>query len=239
MTTRLILSELLICISFYSACGRPLSLSESERSDRVLPFYQAETTPIIAVGRIMHNTEIGHPYSSKWRPHSQVQLYKATVTVENVLRGERIPENLDVYYIADTGPFGGPPRLGVAENGGTWHIGDREIFFLRRDSGVLRTICDYMHFCVVPVMTGSHPGFKLDLSKPVAYGIVDLLLTKGQGISDAEMANAIVKSPADSFSKDYTLQKLQQLTLSGSPEIHNAACEMLAALRHPCPVSRS
>jgi len=186
------------------------------------------------VGTILQNTKVGQLRRANWDEYATVQLYRVTVHIENVLRGSLRDRNIPVYYFAYAGTIGGPPGLGMAGTGGTWHIGDRELFFLRRDSRVLRTICDFSHTCVMPVHTGKHPGFHFEPGKPVADSIVDLLLTRGQNCTDQQMKQAFVHCYAFGFSPDYTVKKLQQIAATEDPAVSSEACETLADFAHPC-----
>jgi hypothetical protein len=98
--------------------------------------------PVIVVGRVAANVAIRKEHGSCQDKYFPVQLYRVTVDVENVLRGENIPSQVDVYYFSGLGSHVGPARLGMRENGGRRRLGDRELFLLRRDSGVLRTKYD-------------------------------------------------------------------------------------------------
>ena len=108
-------------------------------------------------------------------------------------------------------------------NAGTWRIGDREMFFLRREHGYLRTICDFRQFCVLPVLSGSHVGWKADSSaQTLPYRVVDLLLSRGTDCDDKQFANAIERS-ANSFPLEYVLPSLRVLSRDRSPEVREAA----------------
>ncbi len=222
------------CLSLYFAYSCVPRLVESEASDNVLPFDQAESTPVILVGRILANAKVGRARVSRIDKYHQVQLYRTAVRVENVLRGKTPTSDISVYYFAYIASSG-PPGLGMSENGGTWHIGDREMFFLRTESGVFRTICDRLRSCVVPVRSGAHPNFKADPRKAIAHSIIDLLLTRGQDCNDSQMIQAISSNPfqalssnpAWDFSESYTIQKLQQIATQETPAVRRAACNEL------------
>ncbi len=101
------------------------------------------------------------------------------------------------------GAFDSSTLLGMYGEGGIWHMGDREMFFLRNDSGVLRTICDTWNTCVVPVFSGAHPGFKPDPGKPLAEAIIDLLLTRGRIVVTSRWCRRS-PSPAPKISPEST-----------------------------------
>jgi hypothetical protein len=120
--------------------------------------------------------------------------------------------------------------------GGSWHIGDRELFFLQQDTNVLRTVCDSYAHCVVPVLSGSHADLKPDPSKPITERIVDLLLTRGEGCSERDWLNAIEKDGdrARLFDMEYTIKKLQLLSASEMPGVRKQSCGVLATLGKTC-----
>ncbi len=109
-----------------------------------------------------------------------------------------------------------------------------EMFFLRRDSGVLRTVGDTWNNCVVPVFSCAHPGFKPDPGRPLADSLVDFLLTRGQNCGDHEMVQAISKSYAEGFDREYAFKKLRQLAASETPPVRKEACYELSLWKQPC-----
>jgi hypothetical protein len=213
-----------------SACTKVPPLVRDKRSEAALPFYQAASTRIIVVGKILSAADVGAPDPSKWYPDDTIQLHRVRVKVENVLRGD-VTGNIAVYYFASVGPIGGPARLGMFNQAGRWHIGDREMFFLRLDSGVLRTICDAYAGCVIPVFSGAHPDFRVAPGTPISHAIIDLLLTRGQGCNDNQMVQAIERSKADAFSEDYAVKKLEELATTETPEVRAKAREWLGYIR--------
>ncbi len=184
--------------------------------------------PVIVVGRIVSNVAIREEHGSCRDKYFPVQLYRVTVDVENVLRGKNIPNEIRVYYFSGVGSQGGPARLGMRENGGRWRVGDRELFLLRWDSGVLRTKCDTLAACVYPVLTGAHPGFRVDPTKPIAYSVVRLLLSRGEGCSDKQMIEAIESLQSWNLSEKYALTRLLDIAETETPPVRNAACQDLA-----------
>jgi len=222
-----------VSVLLYVACGAVPPIAEHKPSTDSLPFYQLESVPIVVVAKILANSSIGRPRLSKWDSHLWVQLYRAQLRIENVLRGPVMRgNNIQIYYFAEVGTIGGPPRLGMTTAGGTWHIYDREIFFLQTDSGVLRTTCDSLHFCAVPIFTGAHPELKDTSEAPIPHKITDVLLTRGRGCRDQELIKAIQQAPY--FDRSYAIKKLAELARTETPEVRKAACDALGALGHAC-----
>ncbi len=212
----------LLCATafLFLGCTRVPLLVEYPDFEQHLPFEYIGRVPIILVGCVIADSTVASPHPSKWNDGLKVQLSRATVQVENVLQGDVGPGEISIYYFRYL-LVSGPPRL----NG--WQKGARNVFFLRRDTGVFRTFCDGWARCVVPVFSGPHPGFYL--KGPLEQQIVDLLLTRGQGTGDQEMVQAIFRSQADQFADGYTIQKLQRTAMNETPAVRQAACKKLSS----------
>lgn len=127
-------------------------------------------------------------------------------SVENLLKGEPLPATITVYYFVWTEGFNGPRPLGV------WPIGHRRVFWLQRDSGVLRTACDGWDFCTIGIESGSHAGYRSDPKRPPAHAVLDLLLTRGQGrINESAFARQIAWEVPDLGQQSYAVEKLRRL----------------------------
>lgn len=233
---RLRLAFLITCTTLFLGCGRVPSLTALNLEDESAnsPFSGVASVSAIVIGRVLGSVAVGRPHPAKWDRYFTIQLFRATVGVENILRGDEMGSEIAVYYFSQVGSMGGPPRLGMFGQGGTWRTGDREVFFLRHDSGVLRTICDFSRSCVVPLRTGPHPGFQLDRFRPDADVIASLFLTRGTGCGDREMVRSISDNDGWSFSPGYAVQKLQKIALEEAPAVRSQACETLKMLGHPC-----
>jgi hypothetical protein len=226
---------LLVCAFLFTACDRPPAISDYPPFVD-LPFDQVIAVPVILVGRIVSYAKVGRPGPSRWGTSDLMQLNRITVRVENVLQGDVSPGILPIYYFINLRRSTGPAMLGMDGMHGTWHIGDRELFFLQRDTGVLRTICDNYAHCVIPVLSGSHADVQFDASKPITKRIVDILLTRGEGCTDQDWIKAIEKDGdrAFLFDREYTIKKLQLLSASEMPGVREQSCNVLATLGQPC-----
>jgi len=195
--------------------------------------------PIILVGQIVAYSELGRSRSSRWDATNRIQLCRIIVRVENVLRGGVARDDVPVFFFVSVGSTGGPPQLGMIGRTGRWRIGDRELFFLKRDSGVLRTIIDNYALAAQPVLTGAHTNYKSRPGETVPEMIVDILLTRGQGCSDQQMAQAVSRSVADFFDLPYTVRKLRQLANNEVPVVQKAAHDKLEELSNSWPKIRT
>lgn len=205
------------------------------------PFdYKINSVPVIVVGTIQSHSRVGEPHSSRWEQggtqSGHLQLNRIIVRVENVLKGSGIPHELPVYYYVDLGIKEGPPIMGMADSGGTWHIGDRKLFVLQSDAGVLRTVCDNWERCVPGIFTGAHPNLSESSGRPLGELIADFLLTRGQDCTDEGIIKSLVSeaSLAYGYSKDYAVQRLQSIAATDHPGVRQQACEILRSMGQPC-----
>jgi hypothetical protein len=231
----------LLCavIMLSTACERVPPLVEYESSGGGLTQQGIASVPIVIVGRILAHSEIGRPHPSRWDSKYPMQLYKVTVQVENVLRGDIESGTVSVFYLKNLYASDGPARMGVVGRGGQWRVGDRLIWFLRRDAGVLRTVLDTWAQCAKPVFTGSHVNYRPRPEETLAQMIVDILLDRGEGCSDQQMAEALSKSVPEGFDLTYTVKKVRRLSEDKSPEIRKAAREKLERLAYSWPQIRT
>jgi hypothetical protein len=236
MITKLLLIPLLISATLQTACERVPLLVEYKNNGS-LGLY-LESAPIIIVGQILKHVYVGHPHPSRWDPNQPMQLCKVTVRVENILRGDIGAAVVPVYYLISI-RMNGPLRMGMEGHGGKWRIGDRLIFFLRQDSGVLRTVVDTWAQPTAPVLTGAHPNYKPQPNEPISDSIIDILLNRGQGCDDKQMALAISTSHAYFFDLAYAVRKLRQIALRETPLVREAAKKELEDLSYSWPKIRT
>jgi hypothetical protein len=78
------------------------------------------------------------------------------------------------------------------------------------------------------VQSGSHLRYKPDPQKPLDYALVDLLLTRGEGIvNENGFAGQIEWGVPDQGLQDYVVQKLKHLTLTEHGTVKASACKLL------------
>lgn len=191
--------------------------------------------PVILVGRILNSVGMGSRQLSIWDGDTPYQQYRATVALENVLNGSVPLGTVEIYFLVNV-RSGGHKVLGTTKDGGSWHIGDREMFFLQRDSGRLRTICDsFAYNCVIPVFTGSHESIQ---PHPWAGDtIADIFLTRGKGTSDAQMIEGMNRGTSISFhfSPSYSMTKLVQMAQTETALVRREACKYLRSYSKSAP----
>ena len=194
---------------------------------------------LIAVASIEGCYAIGPPHTSRWDGNSPMQLFKLKLLIENSLQGELQTGEADVFFYLNLRVSTGPARLGVngcGGYGGDWRIGDRKMFLLLRDGGLLRTVCDTFNTCVRPILTGKHPDLEPTASRPVDQVIVDFFLTRGAGCcTDQQLLDVIEQSgPAFLVSRNYAVHKMQDLAEHETGLVRERACMVLANYEHPC-----
>lgn len=173
--------------------------------------------PIVAVGVIIRDSLVQKPVPMHADPSYPLQLRKLEIRVENVLRGNTPRGLASVFYFAFAGGYEGPQPLGV------WHVGSRRIFFLRRDSGVLRTVCDGWDYCTRGVYSGAHPGFIPEPGSSLENVIAGLVLTRGEGeIDDDRFAGDIRRGTPGS--EDHLIERYRELALTKGSLVKAAAC---------------
>jgi hypothetical protein len=179
-----------------------------------------DSASIVIVGVLVSDTLVLRPVPMHSNPEYPLQLHRLGVRVENVLKGDVSRGTVAVYYFTFEGTYEGPQTLGA------WRVESRRILWLRRDAGVLRTVCDGWDGCTWGVYSGAHPHFTVAPQKPIAYAVADILLTRGEGkVDDSRFAGALqwgAPSP-----EDYLIEKYQHLALTEGSPVKTAACIQL------------
>ncbi len=240
MTSRRLIHCIVVgsLILLSTACERP-AIRPYDPVDPTPLAKQMLSASVILVGRILGASSVGRPRQYEVEGISkQAQLFRVTVAVENVLKGTVSAGNAAIYFFMPAGSHDGSPLLGMVGQRGSWNVEDLEMFFLNHDSGVLRTICDFYHHCVVPVRSCDHPGFRPEPGKPLADAIIDLLLTRGRNCGDQQMVEATSKFNEENFDRQYAFKKLRQLAAEETPPVRDAACHWLSLWKQPCVARR-
>lgn len=204
---------ILVCLEV--ACTRQPPLTDRVGADRE----EIRSAPLVVAALILKDAPAGagHP----------LELRRLKVQVENVLKGNLQPGPAEVYY------FALPPDSDEPRPLGLWQPGDRRIFYLRQEAGLLHTACDGRDDCTIPFETGKHNGYRPDPNRPVDYAIAELLLTEGSGVSDEQFAASIErKVPARPV--NYVIDRLENLARKSPGRIHQAACKQLRYLDRAC-----
>ena len=213
----------------WGCCTAPQMTEFSAHYDIGSPQNIAEV-PMILVGFVLADARpAGALRPSRRDGHQPTRPWMVSVRVENVLQGNVPQKEISLFY------FLGTDNLGSSASPLTFATGDRKLFFLERDAGVLRTICDNWDSCVEPVFSGFHPHFKKDSHQPVTEAIVDLLLTRGEGATDNDMIKAVRRVAGfHGYGEQVAIKRLQQVAREETAPVRAAGCYELAFGGHPC-----
>jgi hypothetical protein len=208
-----------------SSCGRPPRLTDYDaNADYLTEIFPA---PVVVVAVIDSDNLVRKPIPSRRTPGLLLQLRRVDMRVENVLRGS-VPKGLTtIYYFAWNEFSGGNIPLGA------WKPGDRRIFWLRQDAGVLRTACDARD-CTMPVYNGAHPQYEADQHKALGYALADIWFTRGQSATDADFAKQVDWGYPSTVPEAYVVENMRRLAATESALVKAAACTQLSYLGQPC-----
>ncbi len=207
-------SWLAIFVCLLAGCARP-RLTERTGAE----IEEIRSAPVVVAGAIWSDARAGLGHG--------LELRRVKVGIENVLKGDVPLGPAEIYY------FTLPPDADEPQPLGMWHAGERRIFYLRPEVGVLHTACDGRDDCTIPYETGSHAGFRPDTHRPVDYAIAELLLTPGDGVTDEQFAHSIEqKVPARPI--NFVIDRLEQLASSSGEAVRAAACMQLRYLDRAC-----
>ena len=214
---------------FCVGCHRDYGIRES-KSEYSIFAPGVEKVPIILVGEVTGKSAPVAPPHRSQNADFYVQLWRAKVKVENVLQGEIDPGTVDIFYFWFWRPItGGQEPLNLP-------LGERDIFFLMKDGGHLRTICDAARNCsVMTILTGAHPNFRRAPGQSISQAITDILLTRGIGVNDKQMVEAVDRQGSlQQFGEQPMVRTLQSLVHKESPPVREAACESLREWKRHC-----
>jgi hypothetical protein len=184
--------------------------------------FELNNVPLIVVGQAVEKCHpVGPVSESRWdgRP---VQLWKVRIKIEQIVQGQMPDKSMDVFYFVDLGGSTGPWSHLV-----NIQAGHSEIFFLQKDGNRWRTICDGWRTCVLWVRTGTHYNYKLDRRLPVESLLTNLLLSRGDQTSDAQMIDAIYH-PEGRLGWEGVFNRFQQLANEEkSPRVRSVLLERI------------
>jgi hypothetical protein len=184
---------------------------------------QLDTAPIVVVGTIISEREVGPAKPSAWSSRMRVRLQQLKINVENVLRGDVQLGEQEFYAFYTATSYDGPPPLG------SWQYqasGKRKLFYLRRNCGVIRTVCDVKNSCVVPVNSGRHPSSIDDRKGPLERAIAQILFTRGIDITREQFLDGL-ESSAKFVPITYAKPHLLRLSQSGDARERDVACVLM------------
>ncbi len=139
-----------------------------------------------------------------------------------------------VYSFVPLGDATGAGNLGFGPGG-------RDIFYLRKEAGEWRTACDIWMGCVDPVETGPHPNFRRNLSRFINEDIIEILYSRGEGVSDRQMIDALrPRNQGFRWGQDAYVRQLEEMAKVETPPVRAVVCQIQASGPdgEPCPAQR-
>lgn len=190
--------------------------------------------PVVFVGRVMESP-VGEGALAPSRFNGlPVQLFRVQVDVENVLAGDVSPSPVRIFFYSYVGDLGSSqPSLADLSPG------ERDVFYLIKDSGQLRMACNQFKDCVTVVWTGAHPNFKKQPNESVDDAIAAITLSRGVGATDSQMIEAIGHGNQIACGREAPLMKqLRILAATETPAVRAVATQLLtdsnATVAVPC-----
>ena len=135
-----------------------------------------DSAPIVIVGKMLSIRPVGRPIRAARSPGVELQLTELNVIVENVLRGS-VTGSVATFYMYLLSQVGGEEYV----SGLKYHAeaGERRVYFLKRDKGVLRSVGDVMRCYTIRIYSGSHELSRMSPGISVREAISVLLLSEG------------------------------------------------------------
>jgi hypothetical protein len=154
------------------------------------------------------------------RAHPEAGLTEVTLAVENVLRGDAPDHELRFYFYRIVGSFNGPTPNFLK-------VGDRAIFFLRREQGILRSVHDFWE-SHTKVYSGRHDAVFPD--KEVQKTIAEIVITPGQNFDRGEYLRALQSVEHLGVPARHSVPLLEKLAYDPDPEMAKYACIALSSV---------
>lgn len=216
----------ILCLYVLGDCSRHSNHPDISEYPPLIHLDEVSLVPAVRVGQVLRTSALDTPHRSKWDQRIPTQLNQVTVRVENVLKGSVKETELPIYYFRfpATYTYNGPALLGY------WKSGERMMFFLQKDSGVFRTICDNYRDCVVPVLTGFHPAQNGETALDLIDKIQRILLSRGEKCSDEMLLRAMSRPASLERQQQDLVRAFERLAIQETGVVRQGACKQLAYL---------
>ena len=215
-----------------ASCGSGPKLSDHFSPEDIShrpPLEAMLKAPIVVVGWISAARIVGGVRTSSVIPGMKIELLKIEVEVENLLKGDVPGSEITVYYFVIS-PHN---NKSVAIYPYTSEAGERRMFFLRNESGVIRPVGDVNDY-TLGVASGSHKGLEAKPGASLGEKISWILLTPGRRFRPRPFATYLSESRAVAMSvcsESCTQALLRQLLTNDNEAVRNAASRQILALR--------
>jgi hypothetical protein len=219
----------LLGFMFLVGCAPAVELRDTfQATDYRLSFEQRlrfeASAPTIVVGRVLEVNNIGRPKRSAGDLRIKTQLAEIKISIEVVIKGGARESTINFYYFVYSSESDvdlGVPRY-LPE------IGQRRIYFLRRQGGIYRSIGDVLDY-TLQVRSGLHRN-TLCREKQPGCCIAELLLVPGEDLDVPSFVAGLITAKAEaSFlcSDTQTRSLLRELTQQPDQRISDRAQEAI------------
>lgn len=184
--------------------------------------------PIILVGMVKAVHQVGPTRPAIHVPQALLDPVELRVDVEQVVKGEANVGETSIFgflYSSKNTRYLGLPTFQPTP-------GQRRLFFLRKDAGVLRLFRDVMEDYYLVLYSGEHPRLAERQPSEAGKTLAQLLLTPGKNPRPDNLASRLVDYvyiAQESAGTDYTVQLLSALMGDSHPSIRKAAAEIRQA----------
>ncbi len=182
-----------------------------------------EKASIVVIGKVAEVKVVGPEVRTSDEHRYPLRLQRLAIQAENVLKGEARSGRMIFYRFAWS-----PDRAMV----GPWGIlvpGDRSVFFLDTEDGVLRSIID-LYPSHIEVRSGGHASYKPRAEQSLEESIAELLLTPGTDTRPEVFSQALQVASAISIEligHAGTLRLMKPLLASEEPLLKKRACSVM------------
>jgi hypothetical protein len=182
-----------------------------------------ERSNLIVVGVVESETSVHGGRRTQRADSMPLELRRVGVRVEGVIKGQYDGAQLSFVYYRATGAWDGPaPNLLVP--------GERAIFYLMREGGVLRATND-AYSSHTEIVTGKHAIQAAASAEGVRQLIARLLLLPGEGVDISRYVASLYVEVAvalDVVSQAQTADLLSGLLQNSNGQVRGRACILLA-----------
>jgi hypothetical protein len=221
MTRAFVLLAVAAAVSVTSCRTKP---EVSVRATSALSYRELiDKSPIIVVGKVAAVKVVGSEVRTTDEHRYPLRLQRVTIQAENVLKGE-VRSGEMVFY-----RYGWSPDEPMV---GPWGIlvpGQRNVFFLDRGDGALRSTVD-LYPSHIEVRSGEHAGYTPRATQTLGESIAELLLTPAADAGPEAFSQALQIASAVSIELigyDGTLRLMKPLLASDEPLLKRRACSVM------------
>lgn len=178
---------------------------------------------IVLVGSVTAVHVVGPEVKTGDKHKYPLRLQRITVQVENVLKGRPKAGKIAFYR------YGWSPDQPMVGPWGNVVPGERNVFFLDQEGGVLRATAD-LYPSHIEVLSGRHPGYKPRVGQSTEESIAEILLTPGEDVHPAAFSQGLRTASAiaiELVGPPGTLRIMGPLLTSKEAVLRQQACSVM------------